>query len=124
MEFEEVVNGLLTVKLLAPALYADSNNTHCHTGFNTLFLDTVMGACVLGELKQFVPIATVKLTCNHMDQAKIGEAIRCEAIQETQKNEISYVSAKIISSENERILSHAIGTFMIGTTSKPLEFKS
>ena len=124
LKFNPVVDHVLKIKLEAPRAFSDSNPELVHTGLNTLLLDTVMGACVLGELKKPQPIATVKLSCNHLTMARIGEELVCSARYDGEENEIAYVTGEIRTIEDSRLLSSAIGTFMIGTAAKPLEPKS
>ncbi|MEM9279103.1 MAG: hypothetical protein AAGA76_11065, partial [Pseudomonadota bacterium] len=66
MNFHSGNDNTLEVTLSAPESFADRDGLHLHTGFNTLILDTVMGACAIGELKSPTPIATIKLTSNHL----------------------------------------------------------
>ena len=123
MEFEAADGNSLIVHVSGPASFADADGEHVHTGFNTLFLDTVMGCCAIGELKKPQPIATTKLTCNHLGRAKIGEPIRCKAVWDGENNSIAYVRGEVFAGEPSRMISHAVGTFMIGTATKPLDVK-
>ena len=124
MTFHASEDNSLKVTLAAPKSFAENANDTVHTGFNTLLLDTVLGSCAIGELKEPKPIATVKLNVNHMDKAKVGEAIACNATYEAEENEIAYVSGEIRSEEDGRIIAQAIGTFMIGTATKSIREKS
>lgn len=124
MKFEGVVDHTLTVTVNAPASFADQDGIHVHTGFSTLFLDTVMGSCVLGEIENPQAVATIKLTTNHMERAKIGEKITCRATFDSAKNEIAYVSGKLYAGLEERLIASAIGTFMIGTATKSIREKT
>ena len=124
MTFYPAVNHSLRVDVSAPETFADHDGIHVHTGYNTLLLDTVLGSCTIGELEKAQPIATVKLNCNHILKARIGEPLTCRAVFEGAENSISNVRGEIISRETNRIISHAIATFMIGTTTKPLEKRS
>lgn len=128
MKFEGVVDHTLTVTLKAPESFADQDGVHTHSGFTTLFLDTVMGSCVLGEIENPQSIATIKLTTNHIERAKIGEPLICEATFENEKNEIAYVSGKVFAgtkiSSEKRLIATAIGTFMVGTATKSIREKA
>ena len=124
MTFYPVVNHTLRVDVDAPETFADCDDIHVHTGYNTLLLDTVLGSCAIGELKKAQPIATVKLSCNHIHKAKINEPLTCNAYFDGDENSISNVRGEIISRESNRVISHAVATFMIGTAAKPLEQKS
>lgn len=124
MKFEGVIDHTLTVTLKAPKSFADQSRTYTHTGFTTLFLDTVMGSCVLGEIENPQTIATIKLTTNHFERPKIGEQLVCEAMFETERNEIAYVSGKVFAGEEKRLIATAIGTFMVGTATKSIREKS
>ena len=123
LKFNPVVDHVLKVELSAPQTFADSNPEFVHSGLNTLLLDTVMGASVLGELPKPQPIATVKLTCSHLAKARVGEAIVCIARYDGEQHEIAYVTGEIRTADDNRLLSTALGTFMIGTTGKPLGSK-
>ena len=123
MEFEAAEGHSLTVHVSGPASFADRDGEHVHTGFNTLILDTVMGCCAIGELKKPQPIATTKLTCNHLSQAKIGEKMHCKAVWDGENNSIAYVRGEVFAGEPPRMIAHAVGTFMIGTATKPLAVK-
>jgi len=124
MKFEGVTNHTLTVTLKAPESFADQDGIHTHTGFSTLFLDTVMGSCVLGEIKNPQSIATIKLTTNHIERPKIGEPLICEATFESEENEIAYVSGKVFAGNQKRLIATAIGTFMVGTATKSIREKA
>lgn len=124
MTFEGVKDGVLTVSMPAPESFLDNDGVHVHSGLTTLFLDTIMGACAIGELKEFSPIATIKLNCNHLSKIKIGDHVSCHARQTGLAKGIAYISAEVISQPDNRLIANAIGTFMIGTASKPLKVKS
>ena len=124
MKFEGVIDHTLTVTLNAPETFAGQDGIHTHTGFSTLFLDTVMGSCVLGEIENPQTIATIKLTTNHLGKAKIGEKVICHATFEGEENEIAYVSGKILAGKKEGLIATAIGTFMVGTATKSIREKS
>lgn len=124
MKFEGVIGHTLTVSLKAPTSFADQDGEHTHTGFITLFLDTVMGSCVLGEIENPQSIATIKLTTNHIERPKIGEHLACEATFEREANEIAYVSGKVFAGDEKKLIATAIGTFMIGTATKSIREKA
>ncbi len=124
MKFIPVGDNSLRVELDAPKSFSDVSGTHTHTGFATLLLDTVLGSCAIGKLKQMQPIATIKLTSNHLQKAKVGDAIYCLAEWKGEENSVSYVSGEIRRQADDQILSTATGTFMIGTASRPLEEKA
>lgn len=124
MKFEGVTNHTLTVTLKAPESFADQDGIHTHTGFSTLFLDTVMGSCVLGEIENPQSIATIKLTTNHIERPKIDEPLICEATFESEENEIAYVSGKVFAGNQKRLIATAIGTFMVGTATKSIREKA
>ena len=128
MKFEGVIDHTLTVTLKAPTSFADQNGTHTHTGFTTLFLDTVMGSCVLGEIENPQSIATIKLTTNHIARPQINEPLICEATFESEENEIAYVSGKVFAGTEDngekRLIATAIGTFMVGTATKSIREKA
>ncbi len=124
MRFHPGDDKELQVSLKAPESFADQDGIHVHTGLNTLLLDTVMGCCAIGELKKPQPIATIKLTTNHLGRLKIGEEVICSAIYEGEESEITYVSGKVMGSGGTHLVSQAIGTFMIGTTTKSIRDKS
>ena len=90
-----------------------------HSGFSTLLLDTVMGASALASLKQLMPIATIKLTTNHMNTPMIGERLVCIAREQSEVNSVSYQYGELRIAETDELLSSAIGTFMLGTTLTP-----
>lgn len=124
MKFEGVIDHTLTVTLKAPESFADQDGAHTHTGFTTLFLDTVMGSSVLGEIENPKSIATIKLTTNHIERPKIGEHMACEATFEREANEIAYVSGKVFAGLEKRLIATAIGTFMVGTATKSIREKA
>ena len=124
MTFHTVSEHILEVTLDAPRSFTDSDGIHVHPGFHTLILDTVMGACALGELQKPQPIATIKLTSNHIRRIPVCESIKCRAIWDGEENSIAYVRGEILVGESAFTASTAIGTFMIGTTGKPLGKKS
>ena len=128
MKFEGVIDHTLTVSLKAPASFADQDGEHTHTGFTTLFLDTVMGSCVLGEIINPQSIATIKLTTNHIERPKIGEQLACEATFDREENEIAYVSGRVFTStekgDERKLIATAIGTFMVGTATKSIREKA
>jgi len=118
MAFEVPRKGELWVRVDAPESFVDADGIHVHTGFNALLLDTVLGSCAIGELKKLQPIATIKLNCNHLKRARAGEKLICKAIYDGEENEVIYVHGEVIESESGEVISHAVGTFMVGTASK------
>lgn len=124
MRFTPALDQTLTVMVSAPAGFADQDGVHVHTGFNALLLDTVLGSCAIGELQKPQPIATIKLATNHIGRAVVGEDIICQAVYEGEENEIAYVSGKILAGPEKRLVAQAIGTFMIGTTTKSIREKT
>ncbi|MBL4725351.1 MAG: PaaI family thioesterase [Rhizobiaceae bacterium] len=121
LEFIGWENKLLTVTVTAPQSFATTeNSTEAHTGFTTIILDTVMGSCVFGEMGTIQPIATIKLTTDHIRPAIIGEAIICTARYDGEIEEIAYVSAEVRSQKDNSLIATALGTFMIGTRARPL----
>lgn len=121
MKFIGVTDHVLTVTVTAPQAFADTGEVEVHSGFSTLFLDTVMGSCVLGELEVFQPIATIKLTCNHLRQARVGEKLACKAHFEGIEESVAFVRGEVFSEKTDELISQAIGSFMIGTRARPLE---
>lgn len=124
MRFISVGENGLRVELNAPASFADADPLYTHTGFATLLLDTVLGSCAIGKLEQMQPIATIKLTCNHLRKISVGDPIYCLAEWKGEENSVSFISGEICRAADDTVLSNAIGTFMIGTASRPLEEKS
>jgi len=123
MKFFPVGDDSLRVELNAPEGFADRGSKFLHTGFNTLLLDTVLGSCAIGKLKKMQPIATIKLTCNHLRKLKAGEPLYCLATWYGEENSISYVNGDIRKKSDDKIISSAIGSFMVGTTARPLAEK-
>lgn len=121
MEFEDVVDHVLSVKVTAPESFADADGEHAHSGFITLLLDTVMGSCVIGEMDTYQPIATIKLTCNHLEKVKTGRAVTCKATFDGIRKSVAYVRGEVFSGPDNMLVAQAIGTFMVGTRSRPLE---
>ncbi len=114
----------LRVEMKAPAVFGDAGGEFVHTGFATLLLDTVLGSCAIGKLEKMQPIATIKLNCNHLRRAKIGEDLICWAIWDGEENSVSHISGWVERASDKKILSRAIGTFMIGTAGRPLSEKA
>ena len=127
MKFLGVENGTLKVTVTAPNSFGDADGINVHTGFLTLFMDTVMGSCAIGSMDEFQPLATIKLTCNHIRRPRVGEKLMCLATCDSIVDSVIYIRGKIvadINGETDDIVSHAVGTFMAGTRSRPLEEKS
>ncbi len=123
--FDSVDGHVLSVTVTTPQVFArEVGGGIAHTGFTTLFMDTVMGAAVLGELKVMQPIATVKLTTNHLRSAKIGESLVCKARYDGESSDIAYVSGEVYSLADDSLVATAVGSFMIGTTTRPLAEKT
>jgi len=123
MEFEVPQKGELWVHVPAPESFVDENQTQVHTGFNSLLLDTVMGSCAIGELTKMQPIATIKLNCHHLGRAMVGEKLTCKALFDGEENQVIYVRGEILSKDSGKMISHAIGTFMVGTATKSIREK-
>ena len=119
MEFTKRVDGVTKVFVDGSAEFADADGESVHSGFSTLILDTVMGASALAGLTQLMPIATIKLTTNHMKKPMIGEKLVCIAHEQSSTNSVSYQYGEIRSAATDELLSSAIGTFMLGTTLTP-----
>jgi len=124
MEFEVPQKGELWVHVPAPESFADEGGSTVHTGFNSLLLDTVMGACAIGELIKLEPIATIRLNCNHLRRAKVGESLTCKAYFDAHVNQVLYVRGEIYSNNENDLIAHAIGTFMSGTAAKSIREKA
>ncbi len=124
MAFEVPSKGELWVHVAAPASFADESTTHVYSGFNSLLLDTVMGSCAIGELKKMEPIATIKLSCNHVRRASVGEKLTCKAFYDGEENQVIYIRGEIHSNDSGDLISHAIGTFMLGTATKSIREKT
>jgi len=124
MTFSAPKDKVMTITLAAPLSFADKDKEHCHTGFSTLILDTLMGSCVIGELSEAKPLATVKLTVNHIERAKLGEELLCRAHYDGEKDEIAFVSGEILAGPEKRLIANGIGTFMIGTANKSIREKT
>jgi len=124
MTFIPVGENGLRVELDALSSFADANGRLTHTGFSTLLLDTVLGSCAIGKLEKMQPIATIKLTCNHLHKATVGDPVYCLAEWKGEQNSVSFVSGEIRRQIDDQLLSTAIGTFMIGTTARPLAEQS
>jgi len=121
LEFVGWEDHLLTVTVTAPQSFATTKNSkEAHTGFTTIILDTVMGSSVFGEMDKIQPIATIKLTTDHIRPAMIGEKIVCAARYDSEVEEIAYVSAEVRSQQDNSLIATALGTFMIGTRARPL----
>lgn len=122
LKFVRWEDHLLTVSVTAPQSFAAvKNSSDAHTGFTTIILDTVMGSSVFGEMDPIVPIATIKLTTDHVRPARIGEKISCIARHDGVVEEIAYVSAEVRSQKDNNLIATALATFMIGTRARPLE---
>ena len=124
MKFIPIGENGLRVELNAPESFADQGGSQTHTGFATLLLDTVLGSCAIGKLEQMKPIATIKLTCNHLNKIPVRDPIYCLAEWKGEEKSVSYVTGEVRQQSDDKVLSTAIGTFMVGTASSPLEEKS
>ncbi len=114
----------LEIHVEAPAAFAGQDGERIHTGFATLLLDTAMGSCAIGELKKAQPIATVKLNVNHLFSPRVGEPLVCNTVYDGEENGIAYVSGNIRRVKDGRLISTAIGTFMIGTATRSIREKT
>lgn len=124
VEFLSYVKGELSVSVETSAKYADAGApTEAHTSFSSLVLDTAMGCCVLGELETFVPIATLSLNINHHRRPKMGERLICRAVYHGRSGDVSNVTAEMTGNLDNSIVATGIGTFMIGTRSRPVGSK-
>ena len=113
----------LRVDVAAPAEFADRDGIHVHSGFATLLLDTVLGSCAIGKLEEMKPIATMKLSCNHVRRIQVGEEVQCRATWLGEENTVSFINGDIMRIADETVLSTAVGSFMVGTASRPLSEK-
>ena len=121
LKFIECSDHVLVVSVVTPQSYASHVGAgHAHSSFTTLFLDTVMGSCVLGELDRLQPIATVNLSINHLERPEIGKVIVCRARFNGQVNDVAHVSSDLVYEENGALVATGSGTFMIGTRGRPL----
>lgn len=118
--FISSADSKLVVTITTPQEFATGTNGEAHTAFATLILDTVMGSSVIGEMGELQPIATIKLTTDHIRQPKIGEKIVCTARYDGEVEEIAYVNGEVRSVDDDSLIATAIGTFMIGTRTRPL----
>lgn len=123
MKFIPESEHVLRVEVEAPKSFADHKSEFVHSGFATLILDTVLGSCAIGNLEKMQPIATIKLTCNHLRRISIGTHVYCRATWNGEENTIAYISGEIRRMEDDVLMSSALGTFMIGTASRPLSEK-
>ena len=123
MKFIPESEHVLRVEVVAPRSFADHTGKNVHSGFATLILDTVLGSCAIGNLEKMQPIATIKLTCNHLRRIGVGTPLYCRAIWNGEENTISHISGEIRRIEDDTLMSTALGTFMVGTASRPLSEK-
>lgn len=124
MKFEVPGKNELHVHVDAPESFTDETGIYVHSGFNIVLLDTVMGSCAIGELKKIAPIATIKLSCDHIAKAKPGEKLICKAFYDGEENEVVYIRGEVHSIEQRKIISHAVGTFMVGTATQSIREKT
>ncbi len=124
LHFEVTGPHELTITTRAPDSFADGDGVHVHTGFTTLLLDTLLGSCAIGELDKLQPIATIKLTCNHIRRPQTGEKLICRARFDGERHSVSYVHGEVLGADRQDLIAHAIGTFMIGTRAIPLGAKA
>ena len=120
LKFEKTADHELTVTTKAPNSFADRDGKHVHSGFSTLLLDTVLGSCAIGELEKLQPIATIKLTCNHIRRPLVGENLICRARFDAERHSVSFIKGEVLSAKDNELIASAIGTFMIGTRAVPL----
>lgn len=99
---------------------SDPESGEVHSGFATLVIDSVFGGAVMGGIEKLQPIATTGLTVQHMRRARRGEKLVCNARLEGIYHGIAYVAGNLAVADSGEVLSTAIGTFMVGTRSKPL----
>lgn len=123
MTFHPESVDVLRVEVEAPKSFAKKDCDTVHTGFHTLLLDTVLGSCAIGKLKTIQPIATIKLSCNHIREVEVGTSLECIATFSAEENSIIYISGDIKRKSDGAIISSALGSFMVGTTSRPLSEK-
>lgn len=123
MKFLPETDEGLCVEINAPRSFAEAGSNEVHTGFNTLLLDTVTGSCAIGKLEKMQPIATIKLNCNHMRKARVGEKLACTARWQGEKHGVSYVTGDIVSREDNDTIATSTASFMVGTASRPLDEK-
>ena len=121
VEFIEAKPRLLVMKFVAAREFVDRVETgQLHSGFCTLILDSVMGGSVMGSLDKLQSIATINLSTQHSHRAVLDEAIVCSATVERIEDHVAVVSGKVVRQQSQEVLANAVGSFMIGTTTKPL----
>lgn len=124
-EFVEMSADLLSIKFNPQKEFVARKETgQLHSGYSTLILDSVMGGAVMGSLDQIQPIATINLTTQHSHRAVIDDAVICTAQVERIEDEIAVVTGQVIAVKSQDVLATAVGSFMIGTRSIPLDQKS
>ena len=124
MKFDFDGGDTLHIRVEAPKVFAHSDGVHVHSGFASLMLDTVMGACAIGRLDKPQPLATVKLSSSHLKLPEIGTRIICTAHFKGIENSIAYADGEIVNEDNGETLSTGSATFMIGTTMKSIREKT
>jgi len=118
----DCIDHVLTISVAGSEKFADAEGSNVtHTSFSTLILDTVMGGCVLGELEKMQAIATIKLSVNHLRPAFVGEVMVCKAHYDGVVDDVAHITAQLISQKDGSLIASAVGTFMIGTRSRPLD---
>jgi len=122
VEFIGCEDHVLSLSIVTSQKYAKvPGGEIAHTSFSSIFLDTAMGCAVLGELKVMQPIATLNLMVNHHREPIVGEILVCHSKYHGEQKDVANVTAELISAKSNDMVATGIGTFMIGTRSKPVD---
>ncbi len=89
-----------------------------HGGAITTAMDATCGAAVFLKLRAPVPIATLDLRLDYLQQAEPGRDVICRAECFKKTRNVAFVRAHAFHAQGEEPIATATGTFMISTPGK------
>jgi uncharacterized protein (TIGR00369 family) len=106
--------GKATFSMDLPQEFADGEG-FVHGGLATIILDSIFGLTVFTSLEELKPIATVNLRTDYVRRAPVGARAVCSAECEGIRDDIAYVTGRLLLHSDNSLLATGAGAFMVGT---------
>jgi acyl-coenzyme A thioesterase PaaI-like protein len=106
--------GKATFAIALPKKFAGPGGA-IHGGLYTIILDSIFGLTVFTALEEVKPIATINLRTDYLGDASPGARAVCAAECEQVRDDIAYVSGRLMLESGGGLLATGAGAFMVGT---------
>ena len=106
--------GKATFSMDLPPAFAGADGM-VHGGLFTIVIDSIFGLAVFTALEEIKPIATINLRTDYAGTIAPGARAVCAAECEAIRGDVAYVSGKLTTEADGRLLATGAGAFIVGT---------